>query len=319
MARNLIASKLVESVRNRAMIPDDITVYDDESILMILNEEIDVGLLDTLMTLFEDNITTHKDVPLTAERRYPIPHRAVGNKLRELTFVDGNNIYELARIDISELPDYRYDDGYTGTGRDVFYVEGDEVVLINPRFRDHANLRMHFHIRPNYIVLEDNCAQITDINRQTGLIQFSSIPKEFTSLNLADFVQNKSPNKILGIDIPVSNVSISTRNIQVNPKDIPRRLEVGDWVCFSEESPFPNVPTELHPVLAQRAAVHILEAIGDTENLGAALRKLAQMEKSVQKLIDDRVEGAPRKIKNRFSTLNYNSGYYRQRTSRGRL
>ena len=318
MSRNLIASKLIESVRNRAMIPDDITVYDDESVLAILNEEIDVGLLDTLMTLFEDNITTHIDVPLTEGRSYIIPHRAVGNKLRDLTYVDGHNTYELARIDISELPDYQYDDGYTGEGTDVFYVEGDEVVLINPRFRDHAKLRMHFHIRPNYIVLEEKCAQITSINRTTGLIQFNTIPKEFTGLLQADFIQNKSPNKILGIEIPVTNVSISTRSLVVDPSQIPSRLQVGDWVCFPEQSPFPNVPTELHPVLAQRAAVHILEAIGDSESLGAALRKLNQMEKSVQKIIDDRVEGSPRKIKNRFGTL-HSQASYRQRTNRGRL
>lgn len=317
MARNLIASKLIESVRNRAMIPDDITVYDDEAILSILNEEVDVGLLNTLLTLYEDHLTTHKNVPLTSNKRYPIPHRAIGNKLKDLVFAEGDNIYELSRIDLTELGDYRYDDGYTG--RDIFYIEGDEVVLMNPRFSGSSSLRMYFHLRPNYIVAEDKCAQITSIDRTTGLIQFSSIPSNFVDLVEFDFIQNKTPNKILSIEVPVSSVSIGTRSITVLSINIPDRLTVGDWVCFPEESPYPNVPTELHPLLAQRAAVYILEAIGDTENLNSALRKLKQMEMSIQKILDDRVEGAPRKIKARYGTLSNNIGSSRQLSGRGRL
>lgn len=299
------------------MIPDDDSTYDEEAILAILNEEMDVGLLDTLLTLFEDNITTHKDFTISDEGRYVIPHRAVGNKLRDLSFVDGMKEYELSRIDIGELSDYGYDVGYDDTTTDVFYIEGDEIVLINPRFRSStANLRMYFHIRPNYIVEEDECAQISSIDRNTGLITFDSIPAEFASLTTLDFVQDKTPNKILAVDIPVSSVSTSTRSITVNPANIPRRLSVGDWVCFPEESPYPNIPTELHPVLAQRAAVHILEALGDNENLGSAKQKLAQMEKSVQKIIDQRVDTAPRKIKSRFGTLNASNTAYRSRRGR---
>lgn len=316
MGRNLIASKLIESVRNRAMIPDDITVYDDEAILDILNEEIDVGLLNTLLTLHEDHLTTHKNLPLTSSKRYVIPHRAIGNKLKDLVFTNGENISELSRVDLTELSDYSYD-GQASSGSNLFHVEGDEVVLINSHYSGYANLRMYFNLRPNKLVLESNCAQITSIDRETGIIQFDSIPKEFLQLTEFDFVQNKTPNKILSIENPVISVSINSRTLTVDPSYIPERLVVGDWVCVSEESPYPNIPTEMHPLLAQRAAVYILEAMGDSESLGNAKNKLKQMEMSIQKILDDRVEGAPRKIKNRFGTMGNNIGSYRQ--NRGRL
>jgi hypothetical protein len=316
MARNLIASKLIDSVRNRAMIPDDTTVYDDNAILDILNEEIDVGLLNTLLTLHEDHLTTHKNVPLTASKRYIIPHRAIGNKLKDLVFTNGEDIYELSRVDLTELSDYSYD-GQSSSGNNLFHIEGDEVVLINSHYSSYANLRMYFNLRPNKLVLESKCAQISSIDRSTGIIQFDSLPKEFLELTEFDFIQNKTPNKILSVDNVVVSVSVINRTVTVSPDTIPSRLSVGDWVCFPEESPYPNIPTEMHPLLAQRAAVYILEAMGDSESLNNARGKLKQMEMSIQKILDDRVEGAPRKIKNRFGTMGNNIGLYRQ--NRGRL
>jgi hypothetical protein len=306
MARNLIATKLIESVRNRAMIPDDITVYDDASILAILNEEIDVGLLDTLLTLNEEHLVTYTD-KLPEDKRLVIPSRSVASKLRDLHRLTNGNVREMSRVSLEEISDYS--SGYSDSNSDLFYVEGDEIVLLG----DTTNtMRMYFHLRPNVIVLESTCAQITNIDRTTGIIQFSSIPSAFTSLANLDFIQDKSPNKILAFDIAVTSVTLSTKSLIVDPLSIPKRLAVGDWVCPVETSPYANVPTEMHPVLAQRAAIYILEALGDNENLAAARGKLNQMETSIQKILDDRVEGAPRKIKSRHGFLAGSAGTVRR-------
>jgi hypothetical protein len=306
MARNLIASKLIESVRNRAMIPDDITVYDDASILSILNEEIDVGLLNTLLTLHEEHLVTYTD-KTPEDKRLVIPSRAVASKLRDLQRLSNGNIREMSRVTLEEISDYS--SGYSDSNSDLFYVEGDEIVLLG----DTTNsMRMYFHLRPNVIALESTCAQITVIDRTTGIIQFNTIPSAFTSLDNLDFIQDKSPNKILAFDIAVTSVTISTKSIIVDPLSIPKRLSVGDWVCPVETSPYANVPTEMHPLLAQRAAIYILEALGDNENLAAARGKLNQMETSIQKILDDRVEGAPRKIKSRHGFLVGSSGTVRR-------
>lgn len=306
MARNLIATKLIESVRNRAMIPDDITVYDDQAILDILNEEIDVGLLDTLLTLNEEHLVTYTD-KVPENKRLVIPHRSVGSKLRDLHRLTGGDIREMSRVTLEEVSDY--DSGFASSNSDLFYVEGDEVVLLGESTN---SMRMYFHIRPNVISLESTCAQIVSIDRTTGIIQFSLIPSNFVSLSSLDFIQDKTPNKILAFDIAVTSVTISTKSIIVDPASIPSRLSIGDWVCPMETSPYANVPTEMHPLLAQRAAIYILEALGDNENLAAARGKLNQMEKSIQKILVDRVEGAPRKIKSRHGFLVGNSGTVRR-------
>ena len=307
MARNLIASKLIKSVRDRAMIPDDTTVYDDASVLEILNEEIDVGLLDTLLTLNEEHLVAYTDQAPDA-KRLVIPSRAVGSKLRDLQRLTGSSVREMSRVTLEEISDY--DSGYSSSNGDLFYVEGDEIVLLG---ESESTMRMYFHLRPNVIALESTCAQIVDINRTTGVIQFSAIPNAFTTLAQLDFIQDKSPNKILAFDIVVSSVTISTKSIVVVPASIPKRLAIGDWVCPTETSPYANVPTEMHPLLAQRAAIYILEALGDAENLTAARGKLAQMQTSIQKILVDRVEGAPKKIKSRHGFLASSGGATRNK------
>ncbi len=57
--------------------------------------------------------------------------------------------------------------------------------------------------------------------------------------------------------------------------------------------------------------------MGDAENLATAVGKLKQMEKSIQKILDDRVEGSPRKIKSRHGFLGTGAGYTSNRNKRG--
>lgn len=301
MSRVLKTSKLVSSVRNRAMIPNDTSAYTDQDILDILNEEIDVGTLSTLMTLNEEHLVARHVVSVENQvDRYKIPYRAVGNKLRDVHYEASDGLRELSRISLEELSDYR--NSQNAYYSDVFYVEGDEIVLTNPII-DANNLVMHYYLRPNVLVLESLCGVITNIDRNTGIITLSNFPSNFSNLPVLDFVQARTPNKILGLDINMSASNSNQLTVTVNAEDIPKDLIVGDYVCEAETSCVPNLPTELHPLLAQRAAVFILEAMGDTEGINLATRKLAQMETSIQNILEDRVEGAPQKINARHSPL----------------
>ena len=70
-------------------------------------------------------------------------------------------------------------------------------------------------------------------------------------------------------------------------------------MSFAQESKVPQVPTDLHVVLAHRLAARCLEALGDTQGLNNANVKLQDFEGKLQNVIDNRVEDAPKKVKNR--------------------
>jgi hypothetical protein len=306
MSRPLIASKLIKSVRDRALIPTDSSTYQDEDILNILNEEVTQGLLSTIMSLNEEHMVTHEDVPSTstlASVGVKIPERAVGNKLRDIAYLRGNNFYEVSRISLEELSDYR--NNQEDYNIDLCYVEGDSVKFVSNELNA-DNIRMYFYMTPNEIVNEDECGKvfsIVDNGDTTTTLTLVDFPDNFTNLPIMDIVSNKVPNKILNYNIVPISVNRNSKIVTLNTADIPTNLSVGDYVCEQFTSPFLNMPSEMHPLLAQRAAVFILEALGDTEGLRNAMMRLEKMETSIQTILEDRVEGAPQKINPRHSPL----------------
>jgi hypothetical protein len=84
---------------------------------------------------------------------------------------------------------------------------------------------------------------------------------------------------------------------------LPDELTIGDYVAQANQTIIPNIPTELHSMLAQRVACRCLEALGDMQGLQMANQKLAEMELKTGSLIDNRVEGAPLKVVNRHGFL----------------
>lgn len=311
MSRILTTSKLVEAVRKRAFIPDDTSVFTDDDIIDILNEEIDTSLLAKLMSINEEHMVVQEEVELVKDKKvYKIPYRAVGNKLRDLAAVDSSGaVYELSRVSLEEISDYRLN--YSSTNLDVFYLQGDEVHLVDFNIRDYDKLRFYYYLRPSVIVKEDKVATITGIDASTGTISLDKFPKAFSTNTTYDFIAKRTPSKIISFDKDQTASNANTKTLTFNSSDIPDDLSIGDYVCIAEQTPAPNVPTEWHPVLAQSAATYILDSLGDTENLQTAFARLDRMEQAVMQITDDRVEGAPQKINPRHSTLGESSSSLR--------
>lgn len=302
----LTTSSLLKSIKRRAMVPDNQNTFTDQDFIDLMNEEMMIGLVPSVLLTKEEYFIFKQIVPLSSNKsNYPIPERALANKLREICFRDNSskttgNEYEMTQIAI--------DDRYTGlsngtgssdfTGFRRFYVMGSDVVLhpsVGPS--PYGALAFYFYLRPNTIVKDSTVAVVTAIDRVTGDITVDNTPSGYNHDAFYDFVKAKSPHNILDIDIPVN--SIISKKINVNPSNIPADLEVGDFMPLAGQTCVPNVPTELHMVLAQRVAQRVLEALGDTEGLNNASAKIAEMEDKLSTMLDNRVEGAPRKVVNR--------------------
>lgn len=137
---------------------------------------------------------------------------------------------------------------------------------------------------------------------QVKQISFTKIPKNFSQQLKYDIVQNYSPNKIVHYDVSCNSLNNATNTISLIASEVPN-LRVGFYISQAEESCVPNIPTELHPLLAQRVAVACLESLGDEQNKQSAERKLKEMEMNANTFLDNRVVGANQKIKSRHSPL----------------
>ena len=310
MSRILNSTKLIASVRKRAMLPNDTSTYTDQDILDILNEELDIGMLPKLLSLNEEHLVNHEEIPTDGSKvRFPIPYRSIGNKLRDVALVDtSGGVHELSRISLEEISDYSYYyDGLADTS--LFYIENNEVVLVSSTVGSYESVRMYFYLRPNVIVLEKETAIIDLIDRTTGTVVLRTFPKTFSSTPEMDFIGARTPNKTFAYDKAPMSVNVNAKTVVFNPSDIPASLSVGDYLCLRETTPVPQIPTEMHPVLAQRAAIHMLEGLGDTEGLRNAMNRLDRMDMDTMSLVDDRCEGSPQKINQRHSPLKQTFGF----------
>lgn len=314
MARILTGDKMILSVRKRTFVPDDTSIFTDSDILEIIDEEMNVQVLEKLQTLHGDNLTVTVDIPRNEEGAYKMPDRALGNKLRDVQMLIGRELYELAQISVGALSDYS-NGNYAEYDMDLFYIENNKIKIVSPD-RGYDFIRMRFYIRPNVLTKLEEAGIINDIiideNADTLTLSLSQIGKNFASTKLYDLVGCKSPNKIGAYGLQAQTLITSSNNGSIvfklsEVKDY-QDIVLGDFVTLEGETPVPNIPTEMHPLLAQAAAINILESLGDTEALQNANARMDKMSRSVQTLIDNRVELSPKKIRPRNGVLS--SGNY---------
>lgn len=308
----MTVSELLKSIKSRMMLPEANSTFSDDDLISFANEEMVVGLVPSILQMKDDYLTAKHITSINSPQvKYPLPERSLGNKLRDVAYSsDGINEYEMTQINSDEK--------YSGIGMTTntgymrqFYMQGDSIVLY-PDINSTAQgfLYFYYYMRPNTLVKDAAVAVISGINRTTGDITLSNLPSTYTISSTYDFVKRNSPHSIMSkkkgvpaIDITVTNVQTSAKIITLaSVEDIPYELQVGDYLALAGESCIPNVPTELHSVLAQRVACRVLEAIGDTAGLANADKKLQEMEGKTGILLDSRVEGAVHKVRNRGTT-----------------
>lgn len=310
----LTTSDMLKSIKRRALVPDNQNTFTDQDFIDLMNEEMMIGIVPSVLQMKEEYFIYRQIVPLESNKsHYPIPERALANKLREVCFMDStigsiHNEYEMTQIAIDD----RYTGLYNGTGSSDFtgfrrfYVMGSDIVLHpNVGANPYGALSFYYYLRPNSLVKNSAVATITNLNKTTGDITLSSLPTGYSisdtngALTTYDFIKAKSPHNILSIEVPINSINTSSKIINIDPLLIPKDLEIGDFMPLAGQSCVPNIPTELHMVLAQRVAQRVLEALGDTEGLNNATNKINEMEMKLTSMLDNRVEGAPRKIVNR--------------------
>lgn len=305
MASYMTSDDLIKSVKRRSATPENQVTFTDEDFLAFADEETSLGLVPSIISSQEDYFLYTEKIACQANQiRYPIPYRAIGNKLREVAFIDNNgNTYEMTRIGVGDLPFYNSSAYYSKAY--AYYIENNDVVLVpfDLTLPNGVFLSMSYYMRPNSLVLLDKVAPITSIDRTTGIIQVSNLPADYNINQKYDLVKTKSPNKTILYDIVPLAINSTSKTVTLALIDIPSNLAVGDHLCMAEQCAIPQVPSDLHVVLAHRVAARCLEAMGDLEGLQAANQKLAEMEVKTQTLIDNRVDDSPKKVVNRHSIM----------------
>lgn len=284
---------LLASIKRRALLPSSQSTFQTADLLAFANEELQSRLVPYILSTREDYFVASADFAINADATtaYRIPTRAIGGKLRAVYRVDANNgLMPLPLLDLYDL-DGRMDlAGYT--------IQSNSVVLTASAASLGGTLRMLYYQRPSELVAVADAAIVLGYTVNTRRLDLTADPPAaLQGRTDFDAVKVSAPFEILVADATVGSAFAAGTTSYTTGTDISAGLSAGDYVCVAGQSPVPNIPPELHPILAQRVAVKCLEALGDSEGLANARAQLAEMESNILGVIEQRVDGAPRKMK----------------------
>jgi hypothetical protein len=306
------SEELIDSVKRRISIPTNQNTFSDADILAFADEETMLAIVPAIIALHEDYLLFQEDVALEAGKSdYVIPHRAVGNKLYDLQYIDENgNATIMSRSTAANKP---YSGSYDATPYSYYVMNNKVVLMPNIGGSVMGSLRFIYYIRPSSLVASTKIGVISDIDRATGVVAVTSFPSAFGASLTYDFYKSQSPHNILAKDLAVSSINANAKTLTFDIADLPDDLAVGDHVSIGQQCAIPQIPSDLHVYLAQKTAERILESQGDLEGLKLAQSKSAEMESRAGTIIDNRVVESPVKLINHSSPLRGGARGFRRR------
>lgn len=319
----LTSSSLIEQIKRIGFFPTSQNTFTDSDLLALANQEIRVGILPSILQYHEEYFARDSD-PIAIEENksnYAIPYRATGGKFRAVFYMDSNGqLRSMTRIQAEDRPYYQQSNFQN---RFVyFFLEGNEVVLVPDVATDvTGSLVFSYYLRPNELVDESRVSTIlsktigatetvfTVDNVPSGLTAFVRDGITLTGFSTSaklDILQIRPGHKTIDLDVSPTAVDVSAKTITFSNDDISTSMIVGDYVAFAGECIVPQVPADLHDVLAHRVAMRCMQSMGDAQNYQVAASKLVEMEKYTATLVDNRAEGEPQKANNLRGVLRSN-------------
>jgi hypothetical protein len=284
---------LIAQIKRRALIPTSQNLFTDSDLIAMLNEELQNRIIPYILAVREDYFLTYDEYTQNGSTtEINIPTNAIGNKINQVNLYTANTsdsfFQSIPRITVSQVNDY-----YGG-----YYIQGSKIKIF-PQAISSGILRIYYYRRPSEIVLTSRTAIISTVNTNTSIVCSTNLPANITTGSLIDIVSNNQPwDTVTGRT--AGTVSSATLNL-TDTSDI----ETNYYVATRGESPFAQIPQDTIPLLIQAVVVRMMEYMGDTNGLQAALLTYAQMESDNRNLLSPRVDAQPKKISSRNRIARY--------------
>ncbi len=246
-------SDLITDIKLRAFVPTSQNSFTEADFLLMADAEMQTVILPLVQSLRADYYVTHTDRTIAAgQGAYDMPVRAVGMGLKDVHIVDASGVItNLAQIDQSDART-------TQTGEpEAFYIRQNQVYLYPTPSSSSGTLRLYFSLRPGKLVLPSAAGTISSIVTASNEVTLSSIPSSWTSTLTYDLIRQDGGGEPLVIDLAASGVTSTTITFASALPSSPVALRTSDYVALAGQSPLPQMPAELRPVLAQAVAARI--------------------------------------------------------------
>lgn len=286
--------ELVEYVRELGSLPDG--RFSDDELIRLADGEI-TDIYNQIISVRSDYMV--ETVNLTGSQ-FRIPSRAVGQKVRDITAKQGENMVNIPRVDLSDL-------SMDPVG---YYYKGNMVIMNNVFAQlPQATYEVSYYARPGMLVNVSSSVQCTAVSA-TGS-SWSGAPLTGTSY---DVIKGTSGYETMSASLSVTTgTQVGTSYPYTNTvSTVIGGLEVGDWLSVPNTSPIPQFPEEFHTALASLVVARALDSIGDNEGFARATAQAKKQLDSCINMIAERDDGQPEKFRlDTYSPWIYNARRWR--------
>jgi hypothetical protein len=277
---------LIANCKRRGFLPSG-SGLSSSDILQVLTEQLRNYVTSFLKSLREEYIIASLEVDVTAGV-VDAPERAVGAAFRTVKWVMSDGTYlPLSRIEPENS------NNPPSNGADVpagYTLQGNQLLLVPSTVTGTAIVS--YQQRPGQLVLPSDCGRVTAIDTGTKTLTFSELPSDFVDSELYDIISGRPNFAARQLDASVDSV---TSTQMVFTFDLPEGLLVGDYVCIAGETCIPQLPVELHDLVAQAAAAKIASSKGSAR-AGEIKDALKELREELTVLLSPRDDGAARPI-----------------------
>lgn len=303
LAADWTTDQLISSIRRRANIPSSTEGWSNTDILALATDEMRESIVPMLRRLSEEYLVNTYDINVvsgTAE--YRLPHWALGEALRDVQLLDGSDYGSMRRIEPHEAANI------PSGNVAAYFLRDDRVTLVpTPSASTTSGLRLKCLRRPSKLVATSRGIATTTITTTVSVtVGTYALDGETAADTLMALLDSNSDGVDVVQALPGFRLLQSEQagsydsgtNVFTWGTALSSAPTVGDYLCYAGESVVPQIPAELHPLLAQSVACAYLRASGGP-GLDTAEAKRAMMETEAINLFTPRTENQPRYVANK--------------------
>jgi len=240
---------------------------------------------------------------------YRIPPRAMGNKLRDIYWVEPDQVtrHYLISCDRGRLNEFNQQ----GEQPFGYYLEGNYVKILPQNVPATGYIEMSYDVRPSDIIISTSARKVSTVDTTTRTIVLTSDPPaSWTATAFYDIHSIYSGAECKMLDMPLVSIGgqgHTAQMVSTYPLDgtasyytssTPNTIGVaiGDYVCLAGECALPPIPLDMVPILVEATALEIAKSLQDGQAMQVHAAELKEYQKSASELVRQRIDTKQRLV-----------------------
>ena len=301
-------TQLLAHIRRVASLPVSSTQAGlaDADLLAHADAQLQASLVPLVSASRDEHAIHFVDISTTAEY-VRLPPRVAAGHLRDVTMTVAGNTgrQSLPRLEPEDAADWQGGPALSASSM-AFVVQAGFLQLL-PAPTSSVSLRISYVRTPPTLALVSACTAVTNLTTPGTTLVTATHAGTLAAGNY-DFVLSSNGDS-LGDSVPTVTPAVGSTTFAVSTMggnfsntsgEATRYVAEGIYLCPAATTCVIPLPDLLSSLLAYRAAIAVMTAIGDDEKAGQLLATADAMEGALRTHIAERVEGEPQRIRPRF-------------------